>query len=105
MACLRSVLASDWPVDRLRVVLVDNASRAPVTDRVAAELPSVHVIASATNLGFAGGVNLGLRERRDADYVALVNNDATVEPGWLQPLVATLAGDTQIGAACPKILL
>jgi hypothetical protein len=105
LACLRSLLASDWPPDRLRVVLVDNASRAPVTVQVAAELPSVYVRTSSTNLGFAGGVNLGLRERGDADFVALLNNDATVEPGWLAPLVATIAADPRVGAACPKILL
>ena len=105
LECLRSVLASDWPADRLRLVLVDNASRAPVTERVATEMPSVHVVTSTTNLGFAGGVNLGLRERGDADFVALVNNDATVEPSWLTPLVATLTEDPRVGAACPKMLL
>ena len=103
--CLRSVLASDWPADRLRIVLVDNASRAPVTDQVAAELPSVRVVTSPTNLGFAGGANLGLRERGDADMVALVNNDATVTADWLDPLAATLSADHRVGAACPKIVL
>lgn len=105
LACLRSLVTGDWPRDRLRVVLVDNGSQAPVTDRVAAELPGVRVVTSRGNLGFAGGVNLGLRDRDDADYVAIVNNDATVTPGWLGPLVATLAADASIGAACPKILL
>ncbi|MEI8000313.1 MAG: glycosyltransferase [Actinomycetes bacterium] len=105
LACLRSILASDWPADRLRVVLVDNASRAPVTASVARDLPAVQVISSPVNTGFAGGANLGMRERADAEAVALVNNDATVEPGWLRPLVDTLATDPRIGAACPKILL
>jgi hypothetical protein len=103
--CLRSVVASDWPVDRLRIVLVDNASRTPVTATVTRELPTVHVVTSPTNLGFAGGANLGMRERGDADFVALLNNDATVTPGWLGPLVDTFRGAPDIGAACPKILL
>jgi hypothetical protein len=105
LACLRSIVASDWPADRLRIVLVDNASKEPVTDAVAAELPTVSVIRSDTNLGFAGGANLGLRERDDADFVALVNNDATVTPAWLAPLVATFTRAPDVGAACPKILL
>ncbi|MBM3657963.1 MAG: glycosyltransferase family 2 protein [Actinobacteria bacterium] len=104
--CLRSILASDWPADRLRVVLVDNASSTPVTDTVTAELPRVQVVRSDENRGLAGGANLGMRERGDADFVALVNNDATVTPGWLDPLVATFADPAaRIGAACPKILL
>ena len=105
LACLRSVLASEWPADRLRVVLVDNASSAPVIATVARELPAVEIVRNDRNRGFAGGVNTGLRRRGDADFVALVNNDATVEPGWLAPLVRTLEADPDVGAACPKILL
>jgi len=104
LECLRSVLASKWPANRLRVVLVDNASSAPVIETVARELPAVEIVRNDHNRGFAGGVNAGLRRRRDADFVALVNNDATVDPGWLAPLVTTLASDARIGAACPKIL-
>ena len=103
--CLRSIAASDWPADRLRIVLVDNASTHPVTDAVTAELPGVQIIRSEENRGFAGGANLGMRERGDADFVALVNNDATVTPGWLDPLVATFTRAPDVGAACPKILL
>jgi len=104
IACLASLAASDWPADRLRLVLVDNASRDGVTDRVERETPDVNVIRSSKNLGFAGGCNVGIRTLGDADYVALVNNDATVDPGWLRPLVATLEKDAALGAACPKIL-
>jgi len=104
LACLRSLVASEWPPDRLRIVLVDNASRHPVTGIVARDLPAVRFVRSDTNLGFAGGANLGMRERGDADFVALVNNDTTVEPGWLGPLVDTLTKDARVGAACPKIL-
>jgi GT2 family glycosyltransferase len=103
--CLRSVLGSDWPADRRRVMLVDNASRAPVIETVVREFPAVEIVRNDRNRGFAGGVNVGLRRRRDADFVALVNNDATVDPGWLAPLVQTLESDVRIGAACPKMLL
>ena len=40
----------------------------------------------------------------DVDYVALLNNDAMVEPGWLEPLVEALESSPRIGAACSKIL-
>lgn len=111
--CLRSIIRSEWPADRLRVVLVDNASldqAAPdgVLERVRHDFPVVQVVKSATNTGFAGGVNLGIRTLFDLepaiDLVALVNNDAVVEPGWLGPLSDALAADTALGAACPKIL-
>jgi GT2 family glycosyltransferase len=102
--CIRSLLASRWPADRLQIVLVDNASTDGITGRVRTEFPSVQVIDSPTNLGFAGGCNLGLLHLTDVDFVALVNNDAVVDPGWLEPLVETLESDASLGAACPRIL-
>jgi GT2 family glycosyltransferase len=104
MTSLLSVLATDWPDGRLQVVLVDNASHDGIPARVERELPNVLVVKSATNRGFAGGCNLGFTDLDDVAYVALVNNDATVDPGWLAPLVATLEDDAELGAACPKIL-
>ena len=77
--CLRSILASDWPAD-------GSASSSSTTRRarrcietIARELPAVEIVRNDGNRGFAGGVNVGLRRRGDADFVALVNNDATVD--------------------------
>jgi GT2 family glycosyltransferase len=103
--CLGSLLATDWPTDRLEIILVDNGSRTPLEDRVQTPSNGVRIVRSEVNLGFAGGNNLALRDLGGVDYVALVNNDVTVAPGWLAPLADALAGDAQLGAACPKILL
>jgi GT2 family glycosyltransferase len=102
--CLESLLATDYPANRLEVVMVDNGSLDDVVERVAAELPSVRVVEPLANTGFAGGCNLGISAPGEFDLVALVNNDATVAPGWLRPLVEALEADEHIGAACPKIL-
>jgi hypothetical protein len=56
------------------------------------------------NGGFGAACNLGIEALGDVDTIALVNNDATVEPGWLRPLWEALADDVGVGAACPKIL-
>jgi GT2 family glycosyltransferase len=106
--CLRSIFASDWPVDALQVVLVDNASSDGIVDRVRSELPSVWVEVASSNRGFGAGCNIGIRalldHRPDIEHIALVNNDALVEPGWLSPLVAALDDDPAVGATCPKIV-
>jgi GT2 family glycosyltransferase len=102
--CLRSVVRSAWPAARLRVVLVDNASADGIAARVRAELPVVQVIERDRNDGFGAGCNTGIQALGDVDFVALVNNDATVDPGWLRPLVDVLQADPGLGAACPKIL-
>lgn len=48
--------------------------------------------------------NLGLRHARsDAEYIVFIDNDVTVEPGWLEPLVAC-AIETGAGVVGPMTL-
>jgi GT2 family glycosyltransferase len=104
MRCLESVQRTEWPAGRLQVVLVDNSPWERVGARVRDAMPDVMVRDAGRNLGFAGGCNLALADLDGVDYVALLNNDATVEPGWLGPLVAALDADASAVAATPKIL-
>ncbi len=104
LGCLHNLLRTQWPTDRLRVVLVDNASHDGIAARVRDELPVVEVVDLPSNRGFGAGCNAGIRALGAVDFVALVNNDAYVEPDWLSPLVDTLVDDPGLGAACPKIL-
>ena len=104
VSCLESLQKSEWPPDRLEVVMVENGSTDGVAERVRTELPEVRVLDAGANLGFAGGCNLALADLDGADYVALLNNDAQVDPGWLLPLVEAVQGDPSVGAASPKIL-
>jgi GT2 family glycosyltransferase len=49
------------------------------------------------NLGFAAGTNLGIAAA-SGEWIATVNDDAVVEPGWLAALVAALAADARAAA-------
>jgi len=100
-----ALLATDWPADRFEVVVVDNGSRVAVEERLGPYWGRVSVIRSAWNRGFAGGNNLALADLDGVDAVALVNNDVTVDPSWLRPLVDVLFADSRVGAVCPKLLL
>jgi GT2 family glycosyltransferase len=86
------------------IVVVDNASTDGSVDGFVIRFPTVQLIRSHTNLGFAGGNNLALRDLRAIDAVALVNSDCFVSPEWLDPLIAALDADARVGAASPKIL-
>lgn len=103
--CLEAVEKSTWPADRLRVVLVDNGSPPGYLSDVRDRFPRVRIVEAGANLGFGGANNLGFQATRDCDYVALLNNDATPDPGWLEPLVAVLEQRPDVGAAMPKVLL
>ena len=87
--------------------MVDNASSdesAAVAERMADQHDSVRLIRSPTNRGYAGAVNLALPEVR-GEYLAVLNMDVVVSPGWLPPLVSFLEATPDAGVACPLILL
>jgi GT2 family glycosyltransferase len=77
----------------LLVLVVDNASEASDLTQLKAGLSeSVTLLESPTNLGFAGGCNLGAGEaqRQSADILLFVNNDARLGAGCVERLVAAL---------------
>jgi GT2 family glycosyltransferase len=97
---VEALLASE-KVD-VDVVLVDNGC---TTDDVEAlrGLRGVTVLTPPTNLGFAGGCNLGVAHST-GDYVALINQDLVVEPGTLARLVDELA-QPEVGVAAGTVFL
>lgn len=102
-ACLGS-LDRNLP-DGVPVVLVDNAST-DGSQGIARDYPRVRTVQRKTNGGFAVAVNDGIRAT-DAEFVLLVNNDAVVEPGWLEAMLAPLVseGGSDIGAVTGRVLL
>lgn len=98
-ACVQSI-GADTPV-----VVVDNGSSAPHEAglaEIARTAPNVVLVRSDENLGFARGMNLGLREVATR-YVILSNNDLVVEPDTIPRLIRALA-DEGTGAAFPRVL-
>ena len=94
LACLRSLEGQGADV-----IVVDNAS----TDGTADAVTGAEVIRNERNLGYAGGMNVGIRaalERR-ADAVLLLNNDVELEPGAVAALAAAAEG---AGAVCPVLV-
>lgn len=104
LQCLEHLRQLDWPKDRLEVMVVDNASTDGSPGKIRELFGEVKVVDAGSNRGFAGGNNLALKDLDEVDYVALLNNDAFVDPGWLGPLVEKLESDESLGAANSKIL-
>jgi len=97
-ALLREVAADS------QVILVDNASIDGSIEYVERMLPEVTVIRNQANRGFGQGSNVGAR-RAEGAYLAFLNPDTVVEPGWLGALIEALEADPQAGLATSKILL
>src|SRR5271170_7848295 len=91
-ALLAQVLADlgrqTYPIER--VIVVDNGSTddsAAVATRAGAE-----VIAMGVNAGFAAAVNRGIQEA-GSEWIAVLNNDVSLEPDWLAKLMAQVGDD------------
>ena len=110
--CIESLLRTTWPTDRYEIVMVDNGSLDDVTEQVRSAHPTVRVLEPLRNLGFAGGCNLGLSATHDSDgralaeyeFAALINNDATVDAGWLAGLMSGFDAGSDVGAVSAKML-
>ena len=104
--CVDALTALDRPDDgmaEIEIVVIDNDSSDGSAAALAAAHPEIELIQTGANLGFVAN-NLALRDLDGIDYVALVNNDAFVDPGWLTPLVEALDADPGLGAVQSKIL-
>lgn len=101
--CVDSLVATEYPADRIEIVIVDNGSIDGSVPLLRRWFPDLRIIENGANLGFAEGCNRAMRDLDAVDAVALVNNDAVVDPGWLAPLVAHLS-DATVGAVAPKLL-
>ena len=105
-ACLESLTRMDVPKGfKLRIVVVDNASKVPFTLTPREKKDGIELLRSGENLGFTGGNNLGMRYVLDHgdEYVMLLNNDTIVSPELLTNLLTQLDADSRVGVTVPKI--
>ena len=95
--CVRSVTRSTYR--NHHVVVVDNGSDDGSVRRIRSACPEVTIVESPTNLGFAGGCNLGVRAalQSNADFVWLLNNDTVVGPEVLRKMVEEIQNREDVG--------
>lgn len=102
-ACLDSLLAQTEPG---HLIVVENGSTDGSLELLQQHYPQVELVVNKKNLGFAGGVNSGIRRAMEqgAAYIALFNNDAVADKGWLKELVGCLDAQPEAGIATCKLL-
>ena len=98
--CASSLLAQTY--QNYKILIVDNASSddsLPRLEKLKQTNPNkISILKNSQNLGFAGGVNSGIRYaiKQNFDAVALFNNDATADAHWLENLEKNLTPETSI---------
>jgi len=100
--CLESVAKLTY-TDR-ETLVVDNGSSDGTPERIMAEFPWVKLIRSPTNLGYAAGCILGIRQS-SGRYVLLLNNDTwIVDSNLVEILVGILEKDSDVAAVGPRVV-
>ena len=103
-ACVASIEAQPTAAS-FEILVVDNGSTDGTGDWLAAAPRDgrLRAVASAKNLGFSRGCNLGAAHARGR-YLLFLNNDMEVLPGWLDPMVRTLDADPDVGVVGARLL-
>jgi O-antigen biosynthesis protein len=97
---LRLLAESTEP--RYEVVIVDNASTDGTLDELA-HVSGARILRNPRNLGFGPATNQGAAMARGR-YLLLLNSDAWVRPGWLEPLIDVADADAGVAAVASKLL-
>ena len=100
-ACLGS-LARQTGVE-FETIVVDNGSHDGSAGLAETEF-GARVIRNAANRGFCAANNQGIAAAR-GEFVALLNNDAEAEPGWLAALYRACTRSPEVGMAASKVLV
>jgi GT2 family glycosyltransferase len=104
LACLASIAGLDYHA--LSAIVVDNGSTDDSVRRIRAAHSTVTLVETGENLGYAGGNNVGIRcaLQQGAEYICILNNDVTVAPGFVTPLLSALQSDPVVGAATSLVV-
>jgi mycofactocin glycosyltransferase len=99
-ACVQSLLALDYPGERIEIIVVDDASDPPL-DGALADLP-VRLLRLEDNIGQSAARNLAAAEAEGA-LLAFTDNDCVASPGWLRDLVPYF-GDPDIAIVGGRVV-
>ena len=99
--CLDSLRKQD--TDDFSVLVIDNASEDGSDLVIEQEYPEVRLERMPENLGFAGGVNEGIR-RVESPYVLLLNNDIECDPGFVSALTKEIEKNAKIFSVSSRMI-
>jgi GT2 family glycosyltransferase len=101
--CVESLAQTDYP--NLKIAIIDNGSTNDSEAILRSRFPEHHLIQTGSNLGYAGGNNVGIAYalEQGAEYIWILNNDTLVSPNTLRLLVNAMLADPQIAHCGPKV--
>jgi len=99
--CIESILNQDFKKSQMEIIVVDNNSTDKSLELIK-KLDRIKIIRCKKNYGFSKGNNIGIKKAK-GEYVALINNDVTIEKNWLKKMVQKIK-QRDIGIVGCKII-
>ena len=99
--CIQSIYNSSYK--NFEILIVDNASTDDSIKKAKDKFPSIRIITSNYNSGYAGGCNYGAKEAL-GEYLFFLNNDTTIDSSCIDELVKQLQHNNKTASVQPKIL-
>ncbi len=99
--CLKSI-AETCADAAIEVIVIDDCSREPVTDALAA-VGGIRVIRNEANLGFLRNCNKAAAQAR-GEFVVILNNDLILTGDWLQQMTAVFDRWPDTGMVGAKLI-
>ena len=101
--CLRSLIRQSYCF--LEILVVDNGSSDDSLEVVRTFSDErIQLLSLDENLGFAGGNNIAIQEAK-GEFIALINNDAVAQEGWIEEFVKAIrVSEASVGMWASKVL-
>lgn len=105
LACLADLATVLGPREDVCTIVVDNGSTDDTAASVRSWAPWATLLETGANLGYAAGNNVGIRYAlaQGALYICILNNDVTIAPAFLEPMLEAYQESEAIGVISPLI--
>lgn len=100
--CLDALRRQTYP--SIEVIVADNDSHDESRALLARDYPEVRLLALDSNRGFTGACNAGIAAAEGV-FIALLNNDTEVDPGWAAAVIDAFDRCPEAGSVASKMLL
>ncbi len=103
LRCLQAVMLHSGNTLRYEVIVADDKPLGRIAPLLRERVPGLRIIENAVNLGFLRSCNNAARSALGR-HIVFLNNDTTVRPDWLAPLVRLADADPLVGLVGCKLL-
>ncbi len=97
---IESIINSDFPKEKMEIIVVDNASSDGTYDIIKTRYPFIKIIKLSSNILPSAARNIGIRYSK-GKYIFIIDDDNIVSSDTIATLVDTLEKNPMIGIVAP----